>query len=92
MAKKRPKIKLNQIIIDEFSRLGGLNEQEITILRDRMLGVTRLQMCHKYNMSTSTIDRKIIDLAERYDAVQPFSDKLPKRPEYSPTEEYLDSH
>ena len=36
-------------------------------------------MCHEFNMSLAAIDRIVARLKRKYDAVQPYSDKLPVR-------------
>lgn len=88
MAKQVP---WNTIIYDEFVKLGGLNEFEQRLLRDRMRGITRVEMSILYNCSIATIDRTIKRLKVKYDKVQPHSEKLPPR-RFSYLETYMDEH
>lgn len=81
----------NTILYDEFVRLGGLSEFEQRLLRDRMRGLSRTEMSILYSCSISTVDRTIKNLKKKYDSVQPYSDKLPKR-RTSDAEKYMDSH
>lgn len=86
MAKEVPWTK---IFLDEFADKAGLNEEEINIVRTRMLGWTRVKQSREFHMSLATIDRMIRRLKVKYDQVQPYSDILPPR-KYSVEETYMD--
>lgn len=65
--------------MDEFISLASLSEDEELIIRARAAGWSRVKMCHEFNMSLAAIDRIVSRLKRKYDAVQPYSDKLPVR-------------
>ncbi len=65
--------------MDEFISLASLSEDEELIIRARAAGWSRVKMCHEFNMSLAAIDRIVSRLKHKYDAVQPYSDKLPVR-------------
>lgn len=65
--------------MDEFISLASLSEDEELIIRARAAGWSRVKMCHEFNMSLAAIDRIVSRLKRKYDAVQPYSDKLPMR-------------
>lgn len=65
--------------MDEFISLASLSEDEELIIRARAAGWSRVKMCHEFNMSLAAIDRTVARLKRKYDAVQPYSDKLPVR-------------
>ncbi len=65
--------------MDEFINLASLSEDEDLIIRARAAGWSRVKMCHEFNMSLAAIDRIVARLKRKYDAVQPYSDKLPVR-------------
>lgn len=81
-----------KLMIEEFIELGNLTEEEELILRLRASNWTISQMEEKLPFSRSTICRMIKTLKCKYDAVEPYSMILKKRPENSVTEEYLDTH
>lgn len=81
----------NTIIYDEFVKLGSLNEFEQRLLRDRMRGISRVEMSILYSVSVATVDRTVKRLKVKYDKVQPYSDKLPPR-KFSALETYMDTH
>lgn len=65
--------------MDEFISLASLSEDEELIIRARAAGWSRVKMCHEFNMSLAAIDRIVARLKRKYDAGQPYSDKLPVR-------------
>lgn len=81
----------NQVFLDEFIRLGGLNEEEIEIMRTRLAGWSRTRQSMELHMSLRKIDTIISRLKRRYDLVQPYSDILPPR-RFSAKETYMDTH
>lgn len=81
----------NKIIYDEFVELAALNEEEQDILRTRMQNWTITKQSMEFGMSKSKIDNIISRLKVKYDAVQPYSDKLPPR-KFSAKETYMDTH
>lgn len=68
----------NRVLLDEFIDLASLSEDEERVIRARAAGWSRVKMCHEYNMSLAAIDRIVARLKSKYDAVQPYSDKLPE--------------
>lgn len=81
----------NKPIYDEFVMLAQLNEDEQDILRTRMQNWTITKQSMEFGMSKSKIDRIIARLKVKYDAVQPYSNILPKR-KFSAKETYMDTH
>lgn len=80
-----------QVSLDEFIRLGALTEDEEKIIRSRVKGMTVTQQAREFGMSESSVARIIRRLKDKYDAVQPYSDKLPPR-RSSAKEDYMDTH
>ena len=81
-----------RIFLDEFDRLAGLTEQDKQILEDRMMKVPMTQTVMKMNISESTYGRRVSEMQQKYDLVQPFSKILPVRIADSETEKYIDTH
>lgn len=76
MAKQVP---WNEIIYSEFCRLAMLSDFEKDVLKTRIQGYSIIQQSMKFKCSESTISRTIAVLKEKYDRVQPYSEKLPVR-------------
>lgn len=81
----------NNIILEEFAALAGLNDIDYEIMRTRMLEWTITKQAEHLHMSSSSISRRIARLKKRYDDVQPLSEHLPPR-KWSAKEAYMDSH
>lgn len=81
----------NRVFFEEFVHLAMLNETEQKILRMRIDNVTVKEMADKLSMSESGVHWYISRIKSKYDAVQPFSEKLPIRRD-SKEEEYMDTH
>lgn len=81
----------NRPLLEEFSRLAMLSEEEYMIMEGRLKGETITYMSMKYSMSESKINKMIARLKAKYDSVQPFSDILPPR-KRSAAETYMDTH
>ena len=79
----------NEIIYTEFVKLGMLNEFEREVLRTRIMGYSITKQAQVLNCSESTISRTVSLLKQKYDTVQPYSDKLPPR-RSSKQEEWMD--
>lgn len=79
----------NEIIYTEFVKLGMLNEFEREVLRTRIMGYSITQQAQLLNCSESTVSRTVSFLKQKYDDVQPYSDKLPPR-KMSKHEEWMD--
>lgn len=69
----------NKILLEEFERLAGLSELEQDIIKGKMRGQTRVEQSMRLGISIATLDRHVARLKRKYDAVQPYSDILPKR-------------
>lgn len=69
----------NKIIYDEFLRLAILTDDEKKVLETRLKNYSRIQQSEMLGVSVATIDRIIKSLKIKYDQVQPYSEKLPKR-------------
>lgn len=81
----------NEVIYSEFCKLAMLNGLEREVLRTRIMGYSITQQAAEFNVSASTINRIISNLKKKYDDVQPYSDKLPRR-RGSAEEIWMDSH
>lgn len=81
----------NEIIYSEFCKLAMLSGIEREVLRTRIMGYSITQQAAKFNVSPSTINRIIAELKVKYDAIQPYSDILPKR-RSSAKEKWMDEH
>lgn len=81
----------NEDIYTEFSRLAMLSDIEKEILRTRIMGYSITWQAMHFNISESSVNRIISRLKKKYDLVQPYSDKLPKRRK-SAEEVYMDNH
>lgn len=81
----------NKPIYDEFCRLAELSEDERNILQTRMQGWSITRQSLHFHKSVSSINRMIAILKKKYDAVQIYSDVLPKR-KFSAKETYMDTH
>lgn len=81
----------NEVIYMEFSRLAMLSPLEREILRTRIMGYSVVQQSQEFNISESSVARIIRKLKDKYDEVQPYSDKLPPR-KSSAQEEWMDTH
>lgn len=79
------------VILEEFIRLGALTEDEEKVLRTRVAGWAVSKQARELGMSESSVARIIRRLKVKYDRVQPYSDKLPKR-RHSAEETYMDTH
>jgi len=64
---------------------------EREILRTRIMGYSITQQAQEFNISESTVNRIVARLKQRYDEVQPYSDKLPKRRK-SAKEDWMDEN
>ena len=81
----------NEIIYGEFCKLAMLNGLEREVLRTRIMGYSITQQAMEFNVSESTVNRIIRELKKKYDAVQPYSDKLPVR-RSSAAEKWMDEN
>lgn len=88
MAKQVP---WNAELLAEFARLAMLSELEYGIMETRIKGMCRTEQARKFGLSIDSIDKKIKLLKQKYDRVQPLSDKLPKRV-FSAKEVWMDTH
>lgn len=66
------------VVLEEFIRLALLSEEDEKIIRTRAAGWSQVQQCIAFNMSSATLTRRIKRMKEKYDALVPFSDKLPR--------------
>lgn len=73
----------NKIILDEFIRIGGLNDFEEDIIRTRVRGWSRDKQSIEFNVSLSTVDRAIKRLKIKYDNACAYSPILPERAKYN---------
>lgn len=71
------KVPWNRVILEEFVSLALLTEEEEKIIRARIAGWSQVKQCFAFNMSSATLTRKVRKLKDKYDAVKPYSDKLP---------------
>ncbi|MBP3699091.1 MAG: hypothetical protein J6J01_06410 [Oscillospiraceae bacterium] len=71
------KIPWNRVILDEYVSLALLTEEEENIIRTRAAGWSQVKQCHTFSMSPAALARKIKKLKIKYDALIPYSDKLP---------------
>lgn len=69
----------NRILLDEFVRLAELSDIEQDIIKGKMRGQTRVEQSIRLGISLATLDRYVARLKRKYDAVQPYSQILPKR-------------
>lgn len=69
----------NRILLDEFVRLAELSDIEQDIIKGKMRGQTRVEQSIRLGISLATLDRYVARLKRKYDAVQPYSNILPKR-------------
>lgn len=81
----------NKPLLDEFSRLAGLSEEEQMIMETRMKGWSITRQSVHFCMSESKINKMIARLKIKYDSVQPYSEILPERKK-SAKETYMDTH
>lgn len=81
----------NEDIYTEFSRLAMLSPLEKEILRTRIMGYSITWQAMHFNVSESSVNRIVSRLKKKYDMVQPYSEKLPKR-KNSVEELYMDNH
>jgi len=72
-------VRWTKTILDEFVREGQLTDEEIAIMQTRIAGMTRTQQSFYFNISLSTLDKKIARLKQKYDSAQAHSDILPPR-------------
>ena len=77
--------------MERFIEVGALTDTEKAIMRLRVAGFSRLQICDRLNISTSTCDRKIKLLKAKYDKLQKFDPLLPPR-RFSAQETWMDEH
>ena len=68
-----------------------LSDFEKSVLETRIKGYSIIQQADMHRCSESTISRTIAILKEKYDAVQPYSDKLPVR-KTSAKEKWMDEN
>lgn len=68
----------NRAIVEEFSRLAFLTQEEEDILMSRIAGWSQIKQCHAYNMSPATLNRRIRKMKDKYESVQPYSAILPE--------------
>ena len=69
----------NRVLIDEFVRLGNLNDEEIYIIESRSKSVSIIEQSLHLGVSESTVNRMTQRLKQKYDNVQKLSDILPPR-------------
>lgn len=86
MAKQVP---WNKIILEEFIRIGNLDEIEEMVIRTRVANWTRTKQCAEIGVSMATLDRIIKRLKCKYDLCQKYSPILPPR-KFSVQETYMD--
>lgn len=79
--KREMKLFLTKKLIEIFANEALLSEQEIMILRSIAKGHTRNKICEELYLSTSTIDKKINLLKQKYDYCASYLDELPDRSE-----------
>lgn len=69
----------NQIILNEFIRIGCLTDEEEQIMRTRVKGWSTEKQAQEFNMSISKVNALIKSCKEKYDNCQKYSPILPKR-------------
>lgn len=69
----------NQIILDEFIRIGGLTDEEEQIMRTRVKGWSTEKQALEFHMSISKVNSLIKRCKQKYDNCQMYSPILPKR-------------
>ena len=87
----RTTVNWNEVLYDEFVRIAMLSPFYADVLRLRIMEHTISEIAEIENCDERTISRAVAYLREKYDSVQPYSDKLPKR-RTSEKEIYMDSH
>lgn len=85
------KIPRNRFIIETFIRDAMLTEEEEKVLRTRVAGWPRSKQAMEFGMSTSTLDRIIRRLKDKYDLAAKFNPKLPPR-KTSEQEQWMDDN
>ena len=79
-------------VLNDFIKLGNLNDFQAQLMRDRCNNVTITQMAIKYSRSESTIHREVARIKKIYDVTQKeHPDRLPIR-KSSAKELYMDTH
>lgn len=81
----------SKILLERFIEIGALTELEQSIMRLRVAGFSRLQICDKLCISLSTCDRAVKLLKAKYDKVQRYDPLLPPR-KFSAKETWMDEH
>lgn len=66
-------------IVEEFADLAMLSDTERWLLTTRIGGMTRSQQAQELGFSERSVDRRIKNLKNKYDRVQPMSKGMPPR-------------
>lgn len=72
-------VRWNKIYLEEFIRIGALNQDEEDVLRLRVAGKSIAQQASDLGMSISKVNVVTRHLKEKYDECQPYSNILPVR-------------
>ena len=71
------KVPWTRISLEEFVSLALLSEEDEKIIRARAAGMSHVQQCMTFNVSSATLTRKTQRMKAQYDSLVPYSDKLP---------------
>lgn len=71
------KVPWNRAILEEFSRLAFLTQEEEAILKSRIAGWNQVKQCHEFHMSPATLNRRIRAMKDKYASAREYSDILP---------------